>query len=271
MQIALGYFTSTGNTLWIVRHAERYMKDLGYEVKTFDVVEGNGEFFSEYKKIGLFFPVWGSDMPEPMKRVVNSLSDDAGRGRKIFIVSNYGLFSGDTGMFWKKRLEEKGFEVFYVNSIKMIENMHVPGFNMVKIPEGRSRSRLLEDARKELHKICRDVVKQLNTYGDSGFIKAVGGKVQRLFAHRFILRLKERFSVKEDRCTNCGLCVKLCPVGNISLESGKVEFGNECVVCLKCYNLCPEDAVLIGDKSSDTKKFRRYKGPSPDIRPVKYR
>ena len=48
-------------------------------------------------------------------------------------------------------------------------------------------------------------------------------------------------------------------------------FGLDCIVCLKCYNLCPYDAVLIGEKSRDTKRYRRYKGPSADFKPVVYR
>jgi MauM/NapG family ferredoxin protein len=47
-----------------------------------------------------------------------------------------------------------------------------------------------------------------------------------------------------DECSNCGLCVRNCPMGAIT-KDGKDTVHSECIVCLKCQNLCPEKAVTF--------------------------
>ena len=53
-----------------------------------------------------------------------------------------------------------------------------------------------------------------------------------------------RKSVKVNRdCTQCGLCVSICPVKNLSNENGKITHNHNCVACYRCVNLCPEKAI----------------------------
>jgi ferredoxin len=48
--------------------------------------------------------------------------------------------------------------------------------------------------------------------------------------------------ITED-CTGCGLCVKNCPEGNITLQAGRPIFGNTCVMCFRCVYACPKHAM----------------------------
>ncbi|MBI4773293.1 MAG: 4Fe-4S binding protein [Deltaproteobacteria bacterium] len=45
-----------------------------------------------------------------------------------------------------------------------------------------------------------------------------------------------------DRCTDCGACIRSCPMGAISNEPQRTAH-SECIVCLKCMEVCPENAV----------------------------
>ncbi len=50
--------------------------------------------------------------------------------------------------------------------------------------------------------------------------------------------------IDKERCTGCGICVKMCPSGAISLEEGKAEIDMEkCIRCGKCHDACPQGAV----------------------------
>ena len=83
---------------------------------------------------------------------------------------------------------------------------------------------------------------------------------------------KKYFMCDSTKCTRCGFCSRMCPRNNITIDKDKgAVFGKDCIICMKCYNLCPVNAVLVDKASSDDKKYRRYKGPAPDIKPVEYR
>ena len=46
------------------------------------------------------------------------------------------------------------------------------------------------------------------------------------------------------RCTGCGACVEVCPVGAIALVDGKAHVDEKtCAGCQACVNLCPEEAI----------------------------
>ena len=48
---------------------------------------------------------------------------------------------------------------------------------------------------------------------------------------------------KEDACINCGVCVKACRSGAITMEDGKIKVDREkCNYCGRCAKACPTDA-----------------------------
>ena len=55
--------------------------------------------------------------------------------------------------------------------------------------------------------------------------------------------------VKIDRkkCTDCGICVDICPVGVFGFENGKVvvKDSSKCILCRTCQIHCPEDAIYV--------------------------
>ncbi len=70
-----------------------------------------------------------------------------------------------------------------------------------------------------------------------------------------------------DRCTHCGNCARVCPVDIQEVfeerESEDV-LRNDCHLCLKCVEACPEDAVLTATyagKGYFRSSFRYFAGP----------
>lgn len=58
---------------------------------------------------------------------------------------------------------------------------------------------------------------------------------------------KRKAEVNRRACVACGCCVKVCPLGAISVEKGvfAVVDRNKCVGCGKCAAECPAGIITI--------------------------
>ena len=66
------------------------------------------------------------------------------------------------------------------------------------------------------------------------------------YFNRYMITDK-KFTVDADTCLHCGLCAKVCPVGDIVFD-GIPSWKNDssCTCCLSCYHHCPVHAINYG-------------------------
>ena len=72
-----------------------------------------------------------------------------------------------------------------------------------------------------------------------GYLRKVGVKVQPL--SQDVIR-------NEQRCTDCGVCVPVCPTGALVVDplTRKVNFyDNKCIACELCVKVCPVRAMEV--------------------------
>jgi uncharacterized protein (DUF362 family)/Pyruvate/2-oxoacid:ferredoxin oxidoreductase delta subunit len=66
------------------------------------------------------------------------------------------------------------------------------------------------------------------------------------FSSFFIGRSWYNLKINQMLCEHCGNCLKRCPSGAVLQESEKFNIDNEnCVRCLCCKEMCPQDAIEI--------------------------
>lgn len=66
------------------------------------------------------------------------------------------------------------------------------------------------------------------------------------------VKRKRRAQVAQGDCVACGCCVKVCPVGAISVHRGlfaQVDSA-KCVGCGKCSRECPASVITIQEVSA---------------------
>jgi ferredoxin-type protein NapH len=55
-----------------------------------------------------------------------------------------------------------------------------------------------------------------------------------------------RLDKTEEKCTKCGICKRVCPtqVKEVYENKGGDVTTSNCILCLRCVEMCPEDGCL---------------------------
>lgn len=60
--------------------------------------------------------------------------------------------------------------------------------------------------------------------------------------------------LKKSNCKNCYKCIRYCPVKSIRFSGNQAHIvGNECILCGRCFVVCPQDAKEIVDETEKVK------------------
>ena len=59
--------------------------------------------------------------------------------------------------------------------------------------------------------------------------------------------MTERPYVDSNKCTGCGACIDICPMGIFEKEGNKsvVKKPDECIQCRACEVSCPAKAIIV--------------------------
>ncbi|HLD58911.1 MAG TPA: 4Fe-4S binding protein [archaeon] len=57
----------------------------------------------------------------------------------------------------------------------------------------------------------------------------------------------EKPNIDYKKCTECGTCINICPVGVFAKEGKKtvVKNASECIQCRACEASCPQKAIIV--------------------------
>lgn len=65
--------------------------------------------------------------------------------------------------------------------------------------------------------------------------------------------------INADTCIGCGLCIKVCPSGTISMQGEKaIVSGNKSLSCGHCAAVCPTDAVRVHAIDPESSRFASF-------------
>jgi ferredoxin len=85
--------------------------------------------------------------------------------------------------------------------------------------------------------------------GLEGQLSDVRGRIQRLGAAP---GGKRRAVVDRLRCTGCGMCERVCPVGAIRVSHVAYVDNDRCTGCGLCAQNCPQGAINLSGKAIKT-------------------
>jgi len=234
------YFSGTGNS----RHAvETFVGLFDPAAKAYSIeTAGLGELLAGERTIVFGYPTCFSNIP-PIVRDFIAANHALFAGRRVFIISTMGLWSGDGTGCSARLLRRAGAEVIGGLQLKMPDS--VADNRLLKRPLGVN----LALVRRADERIARAVerVKQGRPPREGLSVWArIGGLLgQRLWFHGYSTSYKNKPVINRAKCTACGLCVRDCPMHNLEKHDGRIENGARCTMCYRCVNRCPAQALTI--------------------------
>ena len=82
---------------------------------------------------------------------------------------------------------------------------------------------------------------------------------QRLYFWGKTQKYTDKLKINSLKCIGCGLCERLCPMGNIAVKNGIAVSSDKCTMCYRCISKCPEQVItLLGKKVIEQNDVSRY-------------
>ena len=246
--------------------------DLEMDVSLASIETVPPKIIGEYDLIVFGFPVFELSMPQIVHDYLDHLPQIDSKG--VFLFCTMGLAAGNAFRRVFSYFKIKGFHFLGSAKIKM------PGTDgLVMLKENSTFvQKAIEKNYDEVkpadtlvHEIVTVVKEMERGNGVVQFRKSppfnlldfMFGWIIHLLYKIMVKYMKKRYWV-DDTCNQCNFCVKICPIGNITLEKTGIKFHDQCIVCLRCVHQCPQHSIQIGNFTSG--KFR-WHGPKGDYHP----
>jgi ferredoxin len=254
MDTTIYYYTGTGNSLWVARTLAR---ELGGADVVSIAESGERVVVTPFRTVGIVFPVhmWG--LPSAVIRFADRLKTLS--PEYVFAVAvNAGQVS-NTLVQTKRLLARKGLVLSLGFEVKTPSN-YIPWGGPGPIKE---QKRLFESARAKISGMAAQIQRR-----EQGLVEK-GPFWQRLLftllykvTFPMVSKMDKKFWV-DEKCNQCGICMKVCPTGNIAIQDGKPVWHHQCEQCFACLQWCPREAIQYGKK---TPLYERYHHPEIHVK-----
>lgn len=262
-RVAIFYFSGTGNTWWVSKALARQLGTYGVDASVHSIEQLSpyeaDALVNEADVVAFGYPIYGSDVPIPMKKFMGDLSATTSKDSLVFCTQ--WLWSGDGARIGATFIRDKGFDVKWGEHFHMPNNLCVPFPIAIHNNASAKKEKYLHFSQRRIESLTEKMVAGRSFRRGFSFLAELNGLVQRAPYRRYMEHRRDSISINQETCIMCGLCTKLCPTGNLVLTGNVLEAKGVCVTCMRCYNFCPETALLFRGKAHKHHHGEPYKGP----------
>ncbi len=232
MKKVIYYFTGTGNSLYATAKIAEEIG--GAEIVS---VRSNPENVSAENAdvIGFVCPVYEWDIPGTMKTFVTNLKINP--NAYIFMIATYIAVHGKSFETMEQLLNAKGAYLSYSRAIRCVASQCIayPPFPPEKL--------MIPYMEKNIKKTAKEIRDQKQrAYPHMSFLtQKLYPKVMTPYME--VEKEYDKGFFTDNRCTGCGICAKVCPTQNISLQEKHPVWHHHCHGCNACVAYCPTKAI----------------------------
>ncbi len=248
------YFSGTGNSKYA---AELFCKEYDKESGAYSIEDADAlSAVKDTNLIIIAYPVQYSTVPKIMRDYITDHSE-LWNNKKVFIIATMGLFSGDGAGMLGRLLESCGAEVIGGLHLKMPDS--IADEKALKRPLEKNRELVKQADQKIKESVKRLKAGNPTQEGIGVLYRLAGFFGQRAYFGHKTKRYSSKVKVDIDKCIGCGICEKLCPMNNISINEQKAVSGESCTMCYRCINKCPKQAItLLGKRVVEQCGIEKY-------------
>jgi len=235
-------FSGTGNTLIVARAMRDRFAERGVEAALHRLEDCDPADVDRSHILGIACPVAAQSTYPTVWEFVRGLPEADGTG--AFLVDTLMMFSGGLLGPMKHCLKKKGYAPLGAREVRMPNNFFRKKTDPEKdagvIESGREAARAFVDA-------LVDGSARWPPARPWEWLFFAGMKLG--YGKPRLIGRMARPSVDPERCTQCGLCEKLCPVGAVTRPAGTPQFSRDCIACMRCFSYCPAEAIRLRNSS----------------------
>ncbi len=233
MKTVIALHTGTGNSLYIAKRipdAEIHFID--------EFLSGNYVLPEDTDRLGIIFPVYCWGLPYPVRAFIREClakRDNSSLGY-VFGLATCGAFPLYTLYDLSASLSDAGIALSYGRSFKL-PDAYLP-LQKKAVDEGTAKA-AAEAIESCLSETVADIMNETIRIPRRG----PGWRLVRALSSAGMKPRENKTLRVNSRCTGCGICASVCPMGNISIEDGHPSYADNCISCFACYHRCPENAI----------------------------
>lgn len=235
------YYSGCGNSRFIAKSlSEALNEEIAFIPDLID--KGLDEFQCEGECLGFVFPVYAWDVPTIVRDFVKKACWK-GKPEYVWFACTCGDNIGLTDRQFRKILESVSLELNAAFCFQMPETyLCFPGFSL----DTEENAKLKNDAARAKVTVVAEQIR--NRENISALIPGnFPWSKTHILGSMFNLVVSDSGFHTTDDCIGCGICVRSCPVHNITMGDNKrPKWNGDCLQCMACYHYCPKNAVQYG-------------------------
>ena len=248
------YLSGTGNTKHCI---QKFVSNLDADAKCVPIENKESiDAIQNNDVVVIAYPTQFSNVPF-MVRDFAIRNKELWEGKKVFLITTMGAFSGDGTGCLARVLKKYGAEILGGMQIHMPDAVCDSKLLKKTLEENK---KIVGEADIKIEKATQDII-QSGKYPREGlsFPAHLAGLFgQRLWFYNKTTDYSRKLKIN-DSCIGCGLRASNCLMQNLIIKDGKAVNLGKCAMCYRCISSCPKKAItLLGKEVVEQCRFEKY-------------
>jgi len=234
--VLIAYFSGTGSTKFVAESIEQVYSKNSINTLLYSIDSNQIMNMDNVEALILLYPVYAFNAPLPITEWIDTLPKASGLQTAVLSVSGGGEVwpNSLSRVECKRRLESKGFFVFYEEMIVMPSNI------FVKTKDHLSMW-LVKSLPIKVEKIVNEIILKKRKRKAPRFGLGLNNAIS-----KFEVKSLRKYGLSleaNEKCTGCRSCERNCPRSNIVMVEDRPKFEDKCIACLRCVYGCPTRSI----------------------------